>query len=337
MPLVLGIESSCDETSAAVVHDGKLLSNIIHTQIPLHRRFGGVVPEIASRNHVVAILPVIQEALNSAGVGLSDLTAICATRGPGLIGSLLVGHVSAKALAAACAIPCLGINHLEGHLLSPRIEHPALAFPFVALLASGGNTVLVHVKDFADYAILGATVDDSAGEAFDKVAKFLGLPYPGGAAIDKLAQQGNPARFAFPRPMLHSKDLKFSFSGLKTSVVQLIKQIADLETAKADIAASFQSAVVDILLRKLQTAVQMTNVGQVAIVGGVAANSFLRQRLQDLSQTLGVETFSPSLRLCTDNAGMIAYVGHEYLARAITPPAIQLTSAQLGLAPSFSR
>ena len=305
--IVLGIETSCDETAAAVVADGSdVLSSVVSSQIDLHARFGGVVPEIASRAHVQLLTPVIAEVLVESGVGGSDLGAVAATVGPGLVGSLLVGISAAKALALVWGVPFVGVNHLEAHLYAAFLEEPDLEPPLVVLLASGGHTLLVAMDGHGRYQLLGTTVDDAAGEAFDKVARFLGLGYPGGPAIDREALAGDPEAIDFPRPML-DQGYDFSFSGLKTAVVTYVRKQPDV--AVADVAASFQRAVVDVLVAKARRAVREVGAKGLCLAGGVAANSLLRERVLDACVEDGLRAFLPSRELCTDNAAMVAAAG----------------------------
>jgi N6-L-threonylcarbamoyladenine synthase len=308
--LTLGIETSCDETSAAVVREGRtILSNVILSQA-VHSRFGGVIPEVASREHIKAIVPIYEEALREAGVALDDIELIAATMGPGLVGPLLVGLTFAKGLAFARNIPFVPVNHLAGHLAANILEHPDLDRHHLTLIVSGGHTMLVEVKKFGDYDLLGQTKDDAAGEAFDKVAKLMGLGYPGGAALDKLARDGDPKYFHFPRAVM-KEDYTFSYSGLKTAVAIYLERLdpKEFEAHKADIAASFQEAVVDVLVKKTLRAARDRGIRHVTISGGVAANSRLRARLQKELGRKGGRLFYPSLPLCTDNAAMIAAAG----------------------------
>jgi tRNA threonylcarbamoyl adenosine modification protein TsaD/ribosomal-protein-alanine acetyltransferase len=319
--LILAIESSCDETAAAVVRGGReVLSNVVASQIDFHSRFGGVVPEIASRKHTEAIVDVVDEALEQAGVGLGDLTAIAVTYGPGLVGALVVGVAYAKGLALATGLPLVGVNHLEGHLFASVLAEPDVTPPFVALLVSGGHTSLVHAPEWGEYHTLGSTIDDATGEAFDKVAKALGLGYPGGPEISRLASEGDPTAIAFPRAMLRSDDLDFSLSGLKTAVVTHIakERAAGREPHAADIAASFQAAVIDVQVAKALRAVEECGVKTFLVGGGVAANPALREALNAAMEARGVRVSVPSLSLCTDNAAMIGAAAHLHLWRGET-------------------
>ncbi|MBI5848467.1 MAG: tRNA (adenosine(37)-N6)-threonylcarbamoyltransferase complex transferase subunit TsaD [Nitrospirae bacterium] len=318
--LILGIDTSCDDTSAAVVQDGrKIISNIVSSQSDIHTKYGGIVPELASRRHIEMILPVVEEALNQAGFALPDLSALAVCHGPGLIGSLLVGCSFAKAISYGKNIPLVGVNHLEGHLLSPFLEEQAPEFPFISLVVSGGHTSLYLAEDYGRYTVMGKTRDDAAGEAYDKVSKLLGLGYPGGPIIDSLAREGNPKAVSFPRAYLPDT-LDFSFSGLKTAVLQHVKGLPSdpaLSTAPSrlpDIAASFQAAVLDVLVRKTEWAVSKTGIRRVTLSGGVSANSGLRQKMTEMGKKNNVEVFIPSVALCTDNAAMIAAAGyHRFL------------------------
>jgi N6-L-threonylcarbamoyladenine synthase len=301
---VLGIETSCDETAAAVVSGGvAVLSSVVSSQIDLHARFGGVVPEIASRAHLELLTPVVAEALVEAGVEGPDLDAVAATVGPGLIGSLLVGVSAAKALALVWGVPFVGVNHLEAHVYAAFLEEPDLEPPLVVLIVSGGHTMLIAMEGHGQYRLLGQTLDDAAGEAFDKVARFLGLGYPGGPAIDRLAVEGNPEAIPFPRALL-GEGYDFSFSGLKTAVINHVRKHPDVATA--DVAASFQRAVVDVLVEKARRAAQDTGAKGVCLGGGVAANSLLRERTLDVCVEDGIRCFVPSRSMCTDNAAMVA-------------------------------
>ncbi len=301
----LGIETSCDETAVAVVADGRqVLSNIVFSQAKLHSKYGGVVPEIASRNHLKKITFVLEEALEQAGVALEKIDLVGATYGPGLIGCLLVGLSMAKGIAYARDIPFVGINHLEGHIFAHYIENPDAPPPFLALIVSGGHTNLVFVKQYGHYETLGETRDDAAGEGFDKVGKLIGLDYPAGPQIDKLAKLGDPELIQLPRPMLQEDGSDFSFAGLKTAIVYYLKD--HQSTKREDIAACFQSAVVDVLVKKTLQAAKKRKVDRIVVVGGVAANSLLRQRFKAEAEKMGKEVHFPSISLCTDNAAMIA-------------------------------
>jgi tRNA threonylcarbamoyl adenosine modification protein TsaD/ribosomal-protein-alanine acetyltransferase len=319
--LILAIESSCDETAAAVVRGGReVLSSVVASQIDFHARFGGVVPEIASRKHTEAIVGVVDEALAVAGVTLRDLTAIAVTYGPGLVGALVVGVAYAKGLALAAGLPLVGVNHMEGHLFANVLAESDIAPPFVALLVSGGHTSLVHAPEWGEYHTLGSTIDDAVGEAFDKVAKALGLGYPGGPAIARLAAEGDPGAIPFPRAMLRSDDLDFSLSGLKTAVVTYIakERAAGRELDLPDIAASFQAAVIDVQVAKALRAVEECGVSTFLMGGGVAANAALREALTAAMGARGVRVSVPPLDLCTDNAAMIGAAAHLHLWRGET-------------------
>jgi len=310
MKLILGIESSCDETGVALYHTERgLLAHALHSQIAMHNEYGGVVPELASRDHVRHVLPLIRNIVAQASCQMSDIEAIAYTQGPGLSGALLVGASVACSLAYALGIPALGIHHLEGHLLSPLLSDPAPAFPFVALLVSGGHTQLMRVDGVGRYTLLGETLDDAAGEAFDKSAKLLGLNYPGGAELAKLALLGTADRFKFPRPMLHSGDLNFSFSGLKTAVLTASKQHTLDAQTRADIACAAQEAIVDVLTSKAMAALKQTGLQQLVVAGGVGANQQLRSKLNNAAQKSGFRVFYPDLEFCTDNGAMIAFAG----------------------------
>lgn len=309
-PLILGIESSCDETGLALYQTGHgLLAHTLHSQIALHNEYGGVVPELASRDHVRHALPLLRQALHIANRSLDDIDAIAFTQGPGLSGALLVGASIANALAYTLDVPTIGVHHLEGHLLSPLLSDPAPSFPFVALLVSGGHTQLMRVDGIGQYTLLGESVDDAAGEAFDKSAKLLGLDYPGGALLAKLAQNGTPGRFKLPRPMLHSGDLDFSFSGLKTAVLQAVQKNANDDQTRADIAHAAQEAIVDVLASKALSALGQTGLDQLVVAGGVGANQALRARLDAAVSRRGGRVFYPDMEFCTDNGAMIAFAG----------------------------
>jgi N6-L-threonylcarbamoyladenine synthase len=308
--ITLGIESSCDETGVALYQMGRgLLAHALHTQIAMHGEYGGVVPELASRDHVQRVVPLVRQVLQDADIPLEKVDAIAYTQGPGLGGALLVGASVANALAYALDIPTIGVHHLEGHLLSPLLSDPAPEFPFVALLVSGGHTQLMRVDGIGHYTLLGETLDDAAGEAFDKSAKLLGLGYPGGPALSGLAAQGEAGRFKLPRPMLHSGNLDFSFSGLKTAVLTLTKQHEMDEQIRADIARATQDAIVDVLAYKSRAALAQTGLDQLVVAGGVGANRQLRERLSADIGKRGGKVFYPDLEFCTDNGAMIAFAG----------------------------
>lgn len=319
--LVLGIETSCDETGVALFDTGTgLLGHTLYSQVALHAEYGGVVPELASRDHVRRLLPLTRQLLDQTGRSLADIDGIAYTQGPGLAGALLVGASVAAGLGFALDVPVIGLHHLEGHLLSPLLATPAPRFPFVALLVSGGHTQLMRVGAVGDYELLGETVDDAAGEAFDKTAKLLGLPYPGGPALARLADAGNAKRFKLPRPMIASGDLNFSFSGLKTAALTLVsRQDADAQS-KADIAAAFQDAIVEVLTAKSAEAMARTGLGQLVVAGGVGANHRLRETLGRKAAAEGFDVFYPPLDLCTDNGAMIAYAGAQRLLAGVREP-----------------
>jgi N6-L-threonylcarbamoyladenine synthase len=316
--IVLGIESSCDETGVALVKTADaspgeaptwpvLLAHALHSQIEMHQAYGGVVPELASRDHIRRVIPLTQSVLDQAGVAASAIDVVAFTRGPGLAGALLVGAGVAAGLAAAWRKPLLGVHHLEGHLLSPFLSQDPPTFPFVALLVSGGHTQLMQVNAVGDYALLGETIDDAAGEAFDKSAKLLGLPYPGGPGLARLAEQGDPKAFALPRPLLHSGNLDFSFAGLKTAVLTQTQRLGQaLPDRLADVAASTQAAIVEVLVKKSMRALTQTGLKRLVVAGGVGANSALRAQLNAQCQQQGVRVHYPELHLCTDNGAMIA-------------------------------
>ena len=315
--LILAIESSCDETAAAVVKNGReVLSNVISSQIALHTLYGGVVPEIASRKHIEKINQVVEEALTEADVTLEDLDAVGVTYGPGLVGALLVGVAEAKAISYAKKLPLIGVHHIEGHVSANYIEHPDLKPPFMCLIVSGGHTHLVIVKEYGEFEILGRTRDDAAGEAFDKVARAIGLGYPGGPKIDKVSKEGNPEAIAFPRAHVEDAPYDFSFSGLKSAVLNYINgcQMKGIEYNQADIAASFQKAVTDVLVANAMHAVEEFHVDKLAIAGGVASNSALRAAMKEACEKRGVEFYYPSPIFCTDNAAMIGVAAYyEYI------------------------
>ena len=314
---VLGIETSCDETGVAVVDDDTVLANLIASQVRLHERFGGVVPELASRAHVEALTPLMDEALATAGVGFTDLDGVAVTAGPGLVGALLVGIAAAKSVALATPAPLIGVNHLEGHILANAFEHGPDLTPAVCLVVSGGHTMLVHMPEPHRYEVRGQTVDDAAGEAFDKVARFLGLGFPGGPAVDELARQGDPNAVRFPRAMADSGDYDSSLSGLKTAVLRHVKAEHDAgrDVDPADLAASFQEAVVDVQVSKTIRAAGDRGVETILLGGGVAANSRLRERMDKAGAEAGLRVLIPSMELCTDNGAMIALAGSWRLRR----------------------
>jgi len=316
--LVLGLETSCDETAAAVLKDGDtLLSNVIHEQIGIHSKYGGIVPELAGRSHIDRVHRVIEEAVQKAGVQLRDLDLIAVTMGPGLIGSLLVGLNTAKGLSYGLNTPMIGVNHLEGHLLAIFLQKK-MQFPFIALIVSGGHTDMYRASDFGQYKLLGRTRDDAAGESFDKVGKMLGLPYPGGPAIEKLAQNGNGKAHKFPRAYLEKGSLDFSFSGLKTSVRTFLQQREQgnrITLTDEDISAGFQDAVIDVLVDKLISACKKEKISRIVVTGGVAANGALREAVRNAAQSHGFEASFPDRIFCTDNAAMIACAGYHKFVR----------------------
>jgi N6-L-threonylcarbamoyladenine synthase len=305
----LGIETSCDETAIAVYDSEQgIIGESVFSQIKMHAEYGGVVPELASRDHCVKIISVLKEAIKD--VDLKSIDQVAYTSGPGLLGALLIGESFAQGISSALNIPLIPINHLEGHLMSPVMEFPEITTPYISLLVSGGHSMIVDVKDRGDYQILGQSQDDAVGEAFDKVGKLLGLPYPGGPHIEKLALKGNPKSYDFPRPMIHSDNLDLSFSGLKTSVLYTVRDIENItDQIKADIAASFQQAVIDVLTKKIKKSVELSGRSNVIIAGGVAANKALRAAIKELESVLNIRVYYPSLKYCGDNAAMIAFVG----------------------------
>lgn len=304
--IILGIESSCDETSVSIVKNGReVLSNVINTQISIHELYGGVVPEIASRNHVENISPVMKEALKEANIKIDDIDAVACTYGPGLVGALLVGVSYAKALSYAANKPLIGVNHIQGHIAANYITYKDLKPPFLTLLISGGNTQLVLVKDYTEFEILGKTKDDAVGEAFDKIARVIGLGYPGGPKMDKLAKEGTPN---IELPKVHVEGLNFSFSGLKTAIINLHHKNPNIN--KADLAASFEKDVAGILLKNTKMAVKETKINKIALAGGVSANSYIRKAFKELEEKENIQVYYPELKLCTDNAAMIASAGY---------------------------
>ncbi len=311
---VLGIETSCDETGVAVYDSERgIMANQLFSQVEMHAEYGGVVPELASRDHIHKLLPRVEQVLDEAKMTKSDIDGIAYTAGPGLIGALFVGAVFGRSLGYALSVPTVGVHHMEGHLLAPMLESPAPTFPFVALLVSGGHTMLVQVEGVGQYEILGESLDDAAGEAFDKIAKLLGLSYPGGPALSKFAKTGDSSRFHFPRPMTDRPGLDFSFSGLKTFTANTLYKSEKTEQVKADIACAFQDAVVDALVIKCRRAMDQTHYSQLIVAGGVSANELLRERLNHAMKKCDVDVFYPRFDFCTDNGAMIAYAGCQRL------------------------
>jgi N6-L-threonylcarbamoyladenine synthase len=321
--IILGFESSCDETGVALVCTERgLLSHALHTQVAMHAAYGGVVPELASRDHVRRVVPLTRTVLVQAGLKLAEVDAVAYTAGPGLAGALLVGASVAQSIAWSLNLPAIPIHHLEGHLLSPRMADPCPEFPFVALLVSGGHTQLMRVDDVGVYTLLGETLDDAAGEAFDKTAKLLGLGYPGGPALARLAEQGDPERIVLPRPMLHSQNLDFSFSGLKTAVLTRLRDVQALhgpvtESMQADVAAATQAAIVDVLVAKSVSALEQTGLTRLVVSGGVGANRLLRERLAQRLAKKRAQVFFPPLEFCTDNGAMIAFAAAQRVSRGL--------------------
>jgi len=326
---ILAIESSCDETAAAVVVNGReVLSNIISSQIDIHKKFGGVVPEVASRKHIEAISAVVDEALEEAGVTFKDIDAVAVTYGPGLVGALLVGLQYAKALAYSLGIPLIGVNHIEGHISANFIQYKELEPPFVTLVVSGGHTFIVHMKDYGDFEVMGQTRDDAAGEAYDKVARAIGLGYPGGPKIDKLAKEGNENAIKFPRANFHEESLDFSFSGIKSAVLNYLNKLEMKGESynQADVAASFQKSVVDVLVDNAMKACKIKAVDKIAIAGGVAANSYLRNAMMKRGEKEGIKVLFPEMILCTDNAAMIGSAAYfEYLKGRVSDLTLNAT------------
>jgi N6-L-threonylcarbamoyladenine synthase len=334
--ITLGIETSCDETAVAIVEDGfELRSNLIASQVHLHERFGGVVPEVAARAHVEALSPLLEEAMAAAGVGFTDIDGIAVTVGPGLVGALLVGMAAAKSLSLGTGAPIVGVNHLEAHYWANFLGDGPVAEPFVALIVSGGHTLLVHVPKLHHHEVVGRTLDDAAGEAFDKVARMLGLGFPGGPAIDAAAREGDPRAIEFPRAMASSDDLDFSMSGLKTAVLRFLRseRAAGREPDPADVAASFQEAIVDVQVSKTMAAAERTGVQTVLLGGGVVANTRLRERLEAAGSAGGLQVLVPPLSLCTDNAAMVACLGSALLERGERTPLDTAADPNLRLAP----
>ncbi len=318
--IILGIETSCDETAAAVLQDGRVLSNVVASQIAVHSEYGGIVPELASRHHLEAIEPVVHAAIYESGVRSQDIQAVAVTQGPGLIGSLVVGFSFAKAFAMAREIAFTGVNHIHAHLMSIFLKEDTPSFPFIGLIVSGGHTSLYLVRDFLSMELLGHTRDDAAGEAFDKVAKILGFPYPGGPMIGELAEQGNETAFAYPRPYMSNAPLDFSFSGLKTAVMLSVRELEarGCTIPVADIAASFQKAVVDVLVERTIMAARMYNVLNIVLCGGVAANKRLRTAMENAACVNSMRLFLPSIGFCTDNAAMVAVAGMHQIEAGMT-------------------
>ena len=313
--VILGLETSCDETGLALYDSERgLLAHVLHSQIALHAEYGGVVPELASRDHVRKTLPLLRELFQQAGLTPRQVNGVAYTRGPGLIGALLVGAAIGRSLAWAWNVPAIGVHHMEGHLLAPMLEPDPPAFPFVALLVSGGHSLLVRVEGLGRYQIIGESVDDAAGEAFDKTAKLLGLPYPGGPALARLAEQGDPGRFRFPRPMTDRPGCDFSFSGLKTAAITAWRTLEPTPENRADVARAFEEAVVDTLAIKCRRALEATGLRRLIVAGGVGANRRLRERLRVMATEAGGQVYYPRLEFCTDNGAMIAYAGGRRLA-----------------------
>ncbi len=310
---ILGIETSCDETGVAIYDSEQgLMAHALYSQVAIHAEYGGVVPELASRDHVRKVTPLIRQVMQESNSNKSDIDGIAFTKGPGLMGALLVGAATASSLAWAWDVPAIGIHHLEGHLLAPMLEKEnKVEFPFIALLVSGGHTMLIEVDELGKYKLLGESLDDAVGEAFDKTAKLLGLSYPGGPVLAKLAEDGNPDRFRFPRPMTNRPGLDFSFSGLKTFAITTVQEHGLEEQTKADVAYAFQEAVVDTMIIKCRRAIEQRGIKRLIVAGGVGANKRLRQRLKEEMDKIGAELFFPSMQFCTDNGAMIAYAGYR--------------------------
>jgi N6-L-threonylcarbamoyladenine synthase len=311
--IILGIETSCDETGVALYSDQGLLADTLYSQVEMHAEYGGVVPELASRDHVRKLIPLVQRCLGEANINAEDISGIAYTAGPGLIGALFAGVSVAQSLAYAWGKPAIGVHHMEGHLLAPMLEDTPPAFPFIALLVSGGHTQLIHVEKIGQYTLLGESLDDAAGEAFDKTAKLLDFGYPGGPTLARYAEQGDPSRFTFPRPMTNRPGLDFSFSGLKTFALTTSQQHTLDEQTKADIARAFEDAVVDTLTIKCRRALKETNLTRLVVAGGVSANTRLRESLNKMAHELNTRVFFPRHEFCTDNGAMIAYAGYQRL------------------------
>ncbi len=336
---VLGIETSCDDTGIAIYDENQgVIANTLHSQIKMHTQYGGVVPELASRDHIRRMIPLLKVALTEANCSsLSDIDALAYTQGPGLMGSLMVGAAFAKSLALAKDLKVVGVHHLEAHLLAPMLEVPAPDFPFIALLVSGGHSLLVKVASFGNYEILGESIDDAAGEAFDKTAKIMGLEYPGGPVIAKLAEAGDNTRFRFPRPMTDRPGLDFSFSGLKTFALNTYQKYAEEPNIKANIACAFQQAVVDTLYIKCKRAIEQTGLKQLVVAGGVSANLALRAKLNGLSQSHATQTFYPRHEFCTDNGAMVAYAGFRRLQAGFSDANLQIETKARWSLDEFSK
>ena len=332
--IVLGIETSCDETAVAVVEDDLIRSSLITAQIDVHRPFGGVVPELASRAHLRALNRAVAQAIDKALVSLRDMDAVAVTIGPGLIGALLVGVSAAKALACALDVPLIGVNHLEGHVEAAFLERPGLQLPLIALIVSGGHTMIVEMTDHGRFGMIGSTIDDAAGEAFDKIARFMGLPFPGGPEIDRLARRGDPAAVRFPRPMIDDGTYDFSMSGLKTAVIRWLREqdAAGRDVDPADVAASFQEAIVDVQVAKTVRAAQDRAIRTIVVAGGVAANSRLRERMIAAGEEHGLDVMIPAPALCTDNGAMIAAAGMRRLLAGESTPLDASADANLAIA-----
>jgi len=313
---ILGIETSCDETGVAIYHSKQgLIHHCLYSQIAMHNQYGGIVPELASRDHIRKLIPLIDQCLQQSKLTKSDINGIAYTSGPGLVGALLVGASTAKSLAWSWGIPAIGVHHMEGHLLAPMLEENPPSFPFVALLISGGHTLLVEVKAIGDYQLLGESLDDAAGEAFDKAAKMLNLAYPGGPLLSKLAEQGNPERFKFPRPMTDRPGLDFSFSGLKTFTMNTLNNTEKTDQDRADVAFAFQHATAETLAIKCKRALKQTGLKRLVVAGGVSANTYIRETLIRMSHKEGAEVFFPRPEFCTDNGAMIAFAGYQHILK----------------------
>lgn len=321
MMRILGIETSCDETGVAIYDSEQgLMSHALYSQVAIHAEYGGVVPELASRDHVRKVTPLIRQVMLESNSSKDDIDGIAFTKGPGLMGALLVGAATASSLAWAWSVPAIGIHHLEGHLLAPMLEEEnKVEFPFIALLVSGGHTMLIEVDELGKYKLLGESLDDAVGEAFDKTAKLLGLSYPGGPVLAKLAEDGNPDRFRFPRPMTNRPGLDFSFSGLKTFAITTVQKNGLEQQTKADVAYAFQEAVVDTMIIKCRRAIEQRGIKRLIVAGGVGANKRLRQRLKEEMEKMGAELFFPSMQFCTDNGAMIAYAGYRRFMQGQEP------------------